>query len=158
MNSQGIKPQIAQVHRGKIAWRGILSLGVCYAILACAGKPVGHVVDMSLNQWLGKSKLERMQIAGAPTQCTNLRTGEEVCDWVRRGPYDLNIDCPAEGIYGGHRCQRADGPEKHHLVFRYDEKGMARGWAYWGSGGKRSSENADRGLTILKQARISGLE
>lgn len=132
-----------------------LSLVLWCATAACAEQPPVYLIDMSLNPWLGKSKEERIRIAGAPTQCTNLNTGEEVCDWVRRGPYDISIDCPADGVYGGHRCQRRDGQGKHHLIFRYDRKGIAHGWTYWGSGGRRSSETGETQESMLKQARIA---
>ena len=137
-------------------WKPLLGLLLVWAVVACAEQqPSVNPIDISLNPWLGKSKGERVQIAGAPTQCTNLNTGEEICDWVRRGPYDLNIDCPADGMYGGRRCRRSEGVEKHHLIFRYDRNGIARQWTYWGDGGKRtSSEMGDRAEAALKEARI----
>ena len=136
----------------------MLSLVIWWAAAACAEQPAAiNPVDISLNPWPGKSKEERIQVAGAPTQCTRFNTGEEVCDWVRRGPYDVNIDCPADGMYGGHRCQRTDGSEKHHLIFTYDRKGIAHQWTYWGSGGQRSSgEIRETPESGLREARISG--
>jgi hypothetical protein len=60
-------------------------------------------------------------------------------------------------MYGGHRCQRAEGLEKHHLIFRYDRQGIARRWTYWGDGGKRfSGEIEERENAGLKEARMSG--
>jgi hypothetical protein len=145
-------------YNGRCLRGALLGLALLGTAAACAQQqaPV-NPVDISLDPWLGKTKEERVQVAGAPTQCTNLNTGEEVCDWVRRGPYDLSIDCPADGMYGGHRCRRTESAEKHHLIFRYDRKAIARRWTYWGAGGERSS--GDGGaieVSGMKEARISG--
>lgn len=125
------------------------------AIAGCAKHATVNPVDINLNPWLGKSKEERMRMVGAPTQCITLNTGEEICDWVRRGPYDFNIDCPPDGIYGGHRCQRTAGREKHHLIFRYDRQGIAHAWSYRGSGGTRRSDVVDQGTLVPQQVKVS---
>ena len=139
-------------------WRPLVCLVMWWMVVACVEhQPSVNPVDVSMNLWIGKSKDERVQIAGAPTQCTNLKTGEEICDWVRRGPYDVNIDCPADGMYGGHPCRRTEGLQKHHLIFQYDRQGIARRWTYWEDGGKRaSSEMGESRDSGLKEARMSG--
>lgn len=143
-------------------WHSIKRTGVPVIIVllgcataGCATHATVNPVDINLNPWLGKSKDERVKMVGAPTQCIRLNTGEEICDWVRRGPYDSNIDCPPDGIYGGHRCEQTASPEKHHLIFRYDRQGIAHEWSYQGSRGTRRSDAVDEATVVPQQVRVS---
>src|SRR5437867_642935 len=83
----------------------------------------------SLNKWLGKHKDERIRTKGPPDRCTALSTGEESCEWTKRG------------ISGGGSASGGQGSSsfsswEHRAVYTFDREGIARQWSYngyWGS-------------------------
>jgi hypothetical protein len=68
----------------------------------------------ALNYWVGRSKEERIRVFGAPTQCTKLNTGHEVCEWKN---------------------------EKQQVAFNFDPRGVASSWSYRGEYGRFNNAN-----------------
>jgi hypothetical protein len=67
-------------------------------------------VAQSFNAWLGQSKEKQLKKIGFPSQCTVLRSGEEVCQY------------------------------ENGVVYTYDTKRIVRAWSYNGDLGNFTSE------------------
>ena len=102
-----------------------------------------QLIDQRFNAWLGKSKDERMRIAGPPERCAPLQSSEEACVWE------------SKGIEGSSVTKFVTVSSwMHQVVFIYDRQGIARAWHYSGSWGERSSgdkgaEGQPRSDTVL---------
>jgi hypothetical protein len=81
-----------------------------------------------LNKWLGKSKDERVKRYGPPMKCVYLNSKEEVCEWFYGG---------VEGSGSGNSSSISSW--ERHIVYTFDEKGMAQTWNLTGSLGEMSS-------------------
>lgn len=115
-------------------------------------------MDASYNQWIGKTKDERMKRIGPPEQCAKLSDGGEVCDWVLRGVSNESVKCPPDFVHGGHQCSGGGGTTwEHHIIFTYDRAGIAQEWSYQGSEGQRSSRDSQSkaGLADAKTKKLS---
>ena len=87
------------------------------------------------NQWLGKTKDERIMKVGPSDISAPLSDGGEACEW-RSG-----------GVSGGGSYSANSGSSwvsswEHHIVFTYDRDHIARAWSYHGSLGQRTSHDA----------------
>jgi hypothetical protein len=93
-----------------------------------------EVIDQHFNPWLGKTKDDRMRVAGPPEQCAQLQSGEEVCSWKSAG-------------VGGTSVSRwvQVSSWMHQVVFVYDKQGIAQSWKYSGTWGERSSGDPNEG-------------
>ena len=100
----------------------------------------GKAIDEQMpewNTWLGKTKADRSQAIGPPTQCDQITSGGERCDWIE------------EGEVGGREYDTGQGsfeplperPWKHRLSYTYDQQSIARSWSYEGSWGERTSQD-----------------
>jgi hypothetical protein len=69
-----------------------------------------------LNKWLGKHKDERVKTIGLPDRCAVLSSGEETCEWIKRGI-----------------------TWEHRMVFTFDKDGIAQQWSYNGHNGSFTS-------------------
>jgi len=85
-------------------------------------------IAQQLNSWLGKSKNDRIKRYGPPTKCAHLDSKEEVCEWYYGG---------IEGSGSGNTSQVSSW--ERHIVYTYDENGIAKEWTLTGSLGEMSS-------------------
>ncbi len=84
------------------------------------------------NSWLGKHKDELIKKVGPPEKCAVLSSGEESCEWSKRG------------ISGGGSASGGQGSSsfsswEHRVVFTFDKDGIARQWSYNGKFGSFTS-------------------
>jgi hypothetical protein len=88
------------------------------------------------NQWLGKTKDERIKIAGPPDKCATLSDGGEVCEWSSGG-------VSGGGSYSAHTGYGSSSVSswQHRRIFTYDPNHIAIAWSYQGNLGQRSSHN-----------------
>ena len=111
----------------------LLPLLAALSLVGCAAfdPPYSDIIDQRFNPWLGKTKDDRIRIAGPPERCAQLQDGEEACTWKSAG-----ID--------GSSVTRFVTVSSwlHHVVFIYDKTGVAKAWHYSGSWGERSNNNA----------------
>ena|SRR2546427_3166326 len=131
----------------KIIWLlllGILVTGCSY-MLCASGISCGayykeqlDAMEPQWNQWIGKTKDERIKAMGPPDKCETLTTGEEVCEWR------------SSGVSGGgsYSAQTGYGSSsvsswEHRRIFTYDRDHIARSWSYRGSWGQRHSKGAN---------------
>ena len=87
-----------------------------------------------LNQWLGKTKDERIRKVGIPTKCVTLTSGEEICEWAAHG---ISGDSGTGGI-GYSSYVRS---WEHRVWFTYTPAGIATTWRYRGAWGEMSSDD-----------------
>jgi hypothetical protein len=108
----------------------ILSAAIGQAGCPALNDSFSDDIDRTYNPWLGQTKGARIQIVGPPQRCQRLQSKEEVCAWDR-----MSLDMPAV-----RRMLLMNIPSwKHHVVYVYDQSGIARAWHYSGTWGERSS-------------------
>jgi hypothetical protein len=115
---------------------------VMVLMTACAHRNVNVWIelDQKFNQWLGQSKDDRIRQAGPPVSCTTLKTGEEVCEWIVQGQRGSAMNCVPNYATGGSLCHGGGGGSyEHHLIYTYNQNGIATFWSYRGSLGSRTS-------------------
>ncbi len=128
----------------KYAWLlplGLLMTGcshmLCAAGLDCSDYYLEQLDEMAplWDQWLGKTKDERIKSEGPPDKCEVLVTGEEVCEWRSGG-------ISGQGSYSAHSGygQSSSSSWEHRRIFTYDKNHIARAWSYRGSLGIRNSK------------------
>lgn len=90
--------------------------------------------EIGWNQWLGKSKDERIKKAGPPDKCASLTDGGEVCEWRSGG-------VSGGGSYSAHTGYGSSSVSswEHRRLFTYDRDHIARAWSYQGTFGSRES-------------------
>lgn len=81
------------------------------------------------NYWLGQPKKDRVRALGAPSQCTALNTGGELCEWMHSG-----------------------SAAQQHVTFTYDRDGIARAWSSQGVYGQLTSADAPAARVPLPSA------
>lgn len=93
--------------------------------------------ELEWNQWLGKTKDERIKKIGPPDKCATLSDGGEVCEWSSGG-------VSGGGSYSAHAGYGASSVSswQHRRIFTYDTNHIAIAWSYQGSLGQRSSQDA----------------
>lgn len=129
---RGVKEPMRKIGRVLLLQLTILTLLGCSMFT----NSFSDDIDRMLNPWLGKSKRDRILTIGPPKRCESLRTGEKVCSWSR-----MSLDLPAV-----RRLVPLHTPsEMHHVVFVYDQAGVAQSWHYSGSWGERSSGETGEG-------------
>lgn len=125
---------------------GLLLLGVsmtgcshslCEAGIFCTAYEQLDRAELQWNQWLGKTKDERIKAVGPPDRCETLTTGEEVCEWRSGG-------VSGGGSYSDGQGSSSVSSWEHRRIFTYDRDHITRSWSYSGSLGQRHSKDADR--------------
>jgi hypothetical protein len=105
-------------------------------------------LELQWNQWLGKTKDERIKSVGPPDKCETLTTREEVCEWRSGG-------VSGGGSYSAHTGSGSSSISswEHRRIFTYDRDHIARSWSYHGSFGQRRSKgsNASPQANILEE-------
>ena len=102
------------------------------SLIGCAtfNESFSDDIDRTYNPWLGRTKGDRIQMVGPPERCARLRSEEEVCAWDQ-----MVLDMP-----GVRRLMTQTVPSwMHHVIYVYDQAGVARAWHYSGTWGERSS-------------------
>ena len=108
----------------------LAGLGGCSAL----SESYSDEIDRTYNPWLGRTKEARIQAVGPANRCAGLRSHEEVCAWDRIG-----LDMPAV-----RRLITQTVPSwTHHVVYVYDQTGIALSWHYSGTWGERSSRDRE---------------
>ncbi len=95
--------------------------------------------EVRWNQWLGKSKDERIKNIGPPDLCSSLTDGGEVCEWRSGG-------VSGDGSYSAHTGYGASSVSswEHRRIFVYDRDHIARAWSYQGTLGARDSRRTQK--------------
>ena len=90
--------------------------------------------EVKWDQWLGKSKDERIKKEGPPDKCASLTDGGEVCEWRSGG-------VSGGGSYSAHTGYGSSSVSswEHRILFTYDCDHIARAWSYHGTLGSRES-------------------
>jgi hypothetical protein len=94
-----------------------------------------ELVDRRFNVWLGKSKDDRIRVAGPPEQCAPLQSAEEACTWRSVGIDGTSVSRFVTVTSWAHQ-----------VVFIYDKNGIARQWHYSGSWGERASSDKEQSM------------
>jgi hypothetical protein len=97
-----------------------------------------NAMESKWNQWLGKTKDERIKDMGPPDKCAVLDSGEEVCEWRRGGVSGGGSYNPYTGV-----GDSSVSSWEHRIIFTYDKDRIARAWSYRGSLGQRSSKGTN---------------
>lgn len=124
-----------------------LSLSGCSYMMCSAGFCDAYYseqldeMESKWNQWLGKTKDERMKADGPPSKCLLLSDGGEVCEWVSGGVSGGGSYNPYTGF-----GDSSVSSWEHRRIFTYDRDHIARAWSYRGSLGQRSSKGANAPL------------
>ncbi len=95
-------------------------------------------IDAPLNNALGHQKDEIMRKIGVPSNCSPLRTGGEVCDWVRTGV----VGGGGSTTYRYGYTQAPIQSWEERGTFTFDTQGVLREWVYSGPKGHRTSREA----------------
>lgn len=97
--------------------------------------------EVGWNQWLGKSKDERIKKVGPPDICSSLSDGGEVCEWRSGG-------VSGGGSYSAHTGYGSSSMSswEHRRIFVYDRDHIARAWSYRGTLGSRESRLTQKRL------------
>ncbi len=100
-------------------------------------------MEIEWNQWLGKSKDERIKKEGPPDICSPLTDGGEVCEWRESG-----VSWGGGGYYSGNFGQSSvkGSSWMHRRIFTYDRDHIARAWSYQGKYGSRNSRPASSAI------------
>lgn len=111
---------------------GAMKLAAIFLVLlvagcATSGRDFKQESANKFNQWLGKSKDERVKVLGPPERCTPLDQGGEVCQWVWRG---MSGGGSFVGGYAGSSGSSSMSTWEAILNFTYDHNHVARFWSF----------------------------
>jgi hypothetical protein len=113
------------------------SHSLCESGLYCSAQEQLDRAEPQWNQWLGKTKDERIKALGPPDKCETLTTGEEVCEWRSGG-------VTGGGSYSNEHGSSSVSSWEHRRIFTYDRDHIARSLSYSGSLGQRHSKPMDK--------------
>jgi hypothetical protein len=106
----------------------ITLVGLLLGLFGCGAMHLDQA-EVEWNSQIGHTKDELIKENGPPESCATLKSGEEVCAWVRRG----------ERMYVGGNSGSGSTWE-HRIIYTFNTKGMVTGWSYKGSWGERRSK------------------